>query len=162
MKTFVLKDFLMQSMIAAMYVVLVFIFQVLSFDTIQFRIAEVLLILVFFDKKHFIGLTIGTFIANYLMSPYGLVDALFGTLATVIALTLMMFVSKPKWLSVLFPAFSNAIVIGLMIAIMNQIPFLPIAGWVFLGEAVVMVALGLPLFYYLDRHTHFKEIMGSK
>ena len=161
MKTFVLKDFLMQSMIAAMYVVLVFVFQILSFETIQFRIAEVLLVLIFFDKKSFIGLTIGTFLANYLMSPYGIVDALFGTLATVLALILMMLLSKPKVMSLLFPALTNAVVIGLMISIMNQIPFLPIAFWVFLGEAVVMLVLGLPVYLYLDSNTHFKEMMGS-
>ena len=161
MKNFVLKDFLLQSMIAAMYVVLVFVFQFLSFETVQFRIAEVLLILVFFDKKHFIGLTIGTFVANYLMSPYGLVDALFGTLATIVALVIMILISKPKWLSLLFPAISNAVVIGLMISLMNQIPFLPIAMWVFFGEAVVMLLLGYPLYVYLNKNQHFKEMMGS-
>ena len=161
MKNFVLKDFLLQSMIAAMYVVLVFVFQFLSFETVQFRIAEVLLILVFFNKKHFIGLTIGTFVANYLMSPYGIVDALVGTLATVVALVLMILMSKPKWLSLLFPAISNGIVIGLMISLMNQIPFLPIAMWVFLGEAVVMLLLGYPLYTYLNKNQHFKEMMGS-
>jgi len=148
-------------MIAAMYVVLVFVFQILSFETIQFRIAEVLLVLIFFDKKSFIGLTIGTFLANYLMSPYGIVDALFGTLATVLALILMMLISKPKVMSLLFPALTNAVVIGVMISIMNQIPFLPIAFWVFLGEAVVMLVLGLPVYLYLDSNTHFKEMMGS-
>ena len=161
MKNYVLKDFILQSMIAAIYVVLVFVFQFLSFETVQFRVAEVLLILVFFNKKHAIGLTLGTFVANYLMSPYGIVDALFGTLATVVALTLMIIISKPKLLSLLFPAFSNAIVIGLMISIMNQIPFLPIAMWVFLGEAAVMLVLGYPLYIYLDDNQHFKEIMGS-
>lgn len=161
MKNYVLKDFLLQSMIAAIYVVLVFVFQFLSFETVQFRIAEVLLILVFFNKKHAIGLTLGTFVANYLMSPYGIVDALFGTLATVIALILMIIISKPKLLSLLFPALSNAVVIGLMISIMNQIPFLPIAMWVFLGEAAVMLVLGYPLYIYLNDNQHFKEIMGS-
>ena len=161
MKNYVLKDFLLQSMIAAIYVVLVFVFQFLSFETVQFRIAEVLLILVFFNKKHAIGLTLGTFVANYLMSPYGIVDALFGTLATVVALILMIIISKPKLLSLLFPALSNAVVIGLMISIMNQIPFLPIAMWVFLGEAAVMLVLGYPLYIYLNDNQHFKEIMGS-
>jgi len=160
-KNYVLKDFLLQSMIAAIYVVLVFVFQFLSFETVQFRIAEVLLILVFFNKKHAIGLTLGTFVANYLMSPYGIVDALFGTLATVVALILMIIISKPKLLSLLFPALSNAVVIGLMISIMNQIPFLPIAMWVFLGEAAVMLVLGYPLYIYLNDNQHFKEIMGS-
>ena len=161
MKKFVLKDFIMQSMIAAIYVVLVFVFQFLSFETIQFRIAEFLLILVFFDKKSIVGLLIGTFLANYLMSPYGLIDALFGSLASLLALTLMMIFSRYKVISLIFPAISNAIVIGLMISIMNQIPFVPIALWVFLGEAVVMYAIGYPIYLYLNKNKHFKEMMGS-
>jgi uncharacterized membrane protein len=161
MKNFALKDFIKQSTIASIYVVLVFIFQFLSFETIQFRIAEFLLILVFFDKKSIVGLIIGTFLANYLMSPYGLVDALFGTLASFLALVLMILFSKNKLLSLSFPAFSNALVIGLMIAFMNDIPFLPIAFWVFLGEAVVMYVIGYPLYLYFNKNKHFKEMMES-
>lgn len=161
MKNFKLKDFIMQSMIAAIYVVLVFIFQFLSFETIQFRIAEFLLILVFFDKKSIVGLLIGTFLANYLMSPYGLIDALFGSLASLVAMTLMIVFSRFKFVSLIFPALANAIVIGLMISIMNQIPFIPIALWVFLGEAVVMYVVGYPLYLYLNKDKHFKEMMGS-
>ncbi|MCD4826213.1 MAG: QueT transporter family protein [Acholeplasmataceae bacterium] len=161
MKNFALKDFIMQSMIAAIYVVLVFIFQFLSFETIQFRIAEFLLILVFFDKKSIVGLLIGTFLANYLMSPYGLIDALFGSLASLLALSFMMIFNRYKLISLLFPALANAIVIGLMISIMNQIPFVPIALWVFLGEAVVMYVVGYPVYLYLNKNKHFKEMMGS-
>lgn len=161
MKNFALKDFIKQSSIASIYVVLVFIFQFLSFETIQFRIAEFLLILVFFDKKSIVGLLIGTFLANYLMSPYGLVDALFGTLASFLALVLMMMFSKYKLISLIFPAISNAVVIGLMISLMNDIPFVPIALWVFLGEAVVMYVVGYPLYIYFNKNTHFKEMMGS-
>lgn len=161
MESFLIKDIIRQSMIAAIYVVLVVIFQFLSFESIQFRMAEFLLILVFFDKKSFVGLTIGTFIANYLMSPYGLIDALFGTLATAVALILMMVFQKRVKIALLFPALSNAIIVGLMISVVNHIPFVPIALWVGLGEAAVMYMIGLPIFIYLDRNAHFKEMMRS-
>jgi len=42
MNTYVLKDVLKQTMIAAIYVVLVYVFAFASFGLIQFRIAEVL------------------------------------------------------------------------------------------------------------------------
>ena len=148
MKNFLLKDFIKQSTIASIYVVLVFIFQFLSFESIQFRIAEFLLILVFFDKKSIVGLLIGTFLANYLMSPYGLADALFGTLASLLAMLLMIGFSKHKVIALVFPALSNALVIGLMISLVNHIPFIPIALWVFLGEVVVMYLVGYPIFLY--------------
>lgn len=161
MKNFILQDFIKQSTIASIYVVLVFIFQFLSFETVQFRIAEFLLILVFFDKKSVVGLLVGTFLANYLMSPYGIIDALFGTLASLIAMLLMIGFSKHKLISLLFPALSNALVIGLMVSIVNHIPFIPIALWVFLGEVVVMYLIGYPVFKYLDKNMHFKEMMES-
>ncbi len=161
MQTFTIKDFVKQSTIASIYVVLVIIFQFLSFETLQFRIAEFLLILIFFDKKSFVGLTIGTFIANYLMSPYGLGDALLGTLATVIALVLMLILKKRVKLALILPALSNAIIIGLMISYMNSIPFISIAIWVFIGEALVMYVVGLPIYIYLNQNQHFKEMMSS-
>ncbi|MDY0115275.1 MAG: QueT transporter family protein, partial [Acholeplasmatales bacterium] len=59
---FTIKDLIKQALIAAIYLVLVIIFWEFSFKEIQFRIAEILLILIFFDKKSIIGLTLGVII----------------------------------------------------------------------------------------------------
>jgi uncharacterized membrane protein len=158
MKNSALPVVLQQTMIAASYVVLVFAFQVLSFETVQFRIAEVLLVLMFFNKKSIFGLTIGTFIANWLLSPYGIIDAAFGSLATFIACLLMILLSKHVVLALVSPAISNGLIIGLMIAVMNQIPFLPIFFFVFLGEAVVLYLLGFPLYKVLKKNKDFQEL----
>ena len=64
LQNFTIKDLLRQAIIASLYVVLVLIFHFVSFDAIQFRVAELLLILVFFDKKSVVGLTIGVVISN--------------------------------------------------------------------------------------------------
>lgn len=159
MKALTLKDFIMQSMIAALYVVLVYTFQFLSFEMVQFRIAECLLILVYFNKKHAIGLTFGTFLANYFLSPYGLIDAVFGTLATILALLLMMAFQKPKIISLLFPALTNGVIIGVLIAVTTGLPLFMTVPWIFGGEAVVTLFLGYPLYYMLERNTDFKELM---
>lgn len=149
--------FTTQAMLATVYVVLVYAFQFLSFEKIQFRIAELLIIFVFFDKKSIIGLTIGTFVANWLFSPFGILDALVGSLATIIGLVLLIIFNKHKLVALIFPAISNAIIIGLMISILDQIPFVPIAIWVFIGEAVVLYVLGFPMYKVLKDHPFFIE-----
>ena len=63
-----LKDLIFQALIGAIYVVLVLVLIPISFGQVQFRIAEALLVLVFFNKKNMIGLLLGTFVAN-LFSP---------------------------------------------------------------------------------------------
>lgn len=152
-----LHSFTKQTMIATIYVVLVYVFQFLSFEKIQFRVAELMLILVFFDRKSIIGLVIGTFIANWLMSPFGIIDALVGSLATLIGILLMFLCLKKKFIAILFPAISNALCIGLMIHILDGIPLLPIALFIFLGEAVVLYGLGIPIYYVLKDHPFFIE-----
>ena len=154
------RSIVFQTMIASMYVVLVYIFQFMSFGPLQFRIAEVLLVIVFFDKKSIIGLTLGTFIANWLMSPFGLIDALFGSLATLVALSLMIVFSKKLIISLSMPALANGLIIGAMIAYVEVIPFLPIFFWVFLGEWIVLFLLGLPLFHTLKNNKSFMEFFN--
>ena len=84
MKKINLKDIVIYASVAAIYVVLTWIFGAFSFGPIQLRISEVLVLLCFFNKKYFIPLTLGCLISN-LMSPYSL-DVLFGTVATMISL----------------------------------------------------------------------------
>ncbi|MBE0700355.1 MAG: QueT transporter family protein [Acholeplasmataceae bacterium] len=161
MKHFTLNDLLRQTMIAAIYVVLVLLFQFMSFEKIQFRIAEVLLILVFFDKKSLIGLVIGTFLANWLWSPFGLIDAVIGSFATFAGVILMVAFGRIKVIALIFPALTNGIIIGLMIAYLNQLPFLPIAVWVFAGEAAVLYLIGLPVYSLLKRNRAFIELFET-
>lgn len=162
MKSFQVKDLAFQTMLASIYVVLVFGFSFMSFETIQFRIAEVLLIFVFFDKKSVIGLTLGTFVANWLMSPFGLVDALFGSLATVLSLLAMILLIKHKRIALVMPALFNGLVIGLMLVYFLDLPFLPTFGWIFLGEFVVVMGLGYPLYRVLRKNQAFIEFFNEK
>jgi uncharacterized membrane protein len=157
MKKWDLKDFLLQAMIAAMYYVLVLVFQFLSFEAIQFRIAEVLLILVFFDKKTIVGLTIGTFFANWHYAPAGIVDAVFGSLATVISLGFMILFIKRKWLALIFPVVVNGIYVGLLLVFTLDLPFFINFLLVSFGQAAVLYGLGLPLYYALRKNKGFLE-----
>lgn len=70
--------------IAALYTVLVIIFQFSSFGPVQFRIAEALTILPYFPPAAIPGVTIGCFLSAFLTGAAGL-DMIFGSLATLIA-----------------------------------------------------------------------------
>jgi uncharacterized membrane protein len=158
MKPLRIKDVLRQTMIAAIYVVFVFLFQFMSFEMVQFRIAEVLLILIFFDRRSFWGLSIGTFLANWIMSPFGVIDAAVGTLATMIAFILMAIFRRQSIFALAFPAVTNGLLVGYMVAYLYDFPFLETAAWVFFGEFVVLYVLGLPLYLVLRKNRNFLEL----
>ena len=158
----VLKDLILQTMIAAIYVVLVYVFQFASFGLIQFRIAEVLMILVLFDKKSVIGLTIGCFFANLLGGAI-LLDVIFGTLATTIAAILMIITKKWIWISFLMPAIINGLIVGLLLTYAYDLGMLYITiPSVFIGEFLVLFVIGLPLYRALKDNSHFIELFNQK
>lgn len=156
-----LKLMIWEAMIATIYVALVYAFQFISFGQVQFRIAEALLVLVFFNPKHMIGITIGTFIANFLLSTLGILDPIVGTLATVIALSLMVAFKQKPLLALIFPVIVNAFIVAAMLNYLLDLPYLMTVGWVALGEATVVYAVGYPLYRLLQHNTHFKELMEN-
>jgi uncharacterized membrane protein len=159
MKRQVLNDFLKQSMVASIYVVLVYIFNFASFGLIQFRVAELLMILILFDKKYIIGLTVGCFLANLLNGAI-IIDVIFGTLATTIAGFLMYFTRKKPYISMIFPAVVNGIIVGIILTYGYQLGLLSITiPSVFIGEFGVMYLLGLPIYLALKNNQHFLEII---
>lgn len=154
-----IKNLVINSMIAVIYIILVFVFNFLSFELIQFRVAEFLLILFIFNKKTSYGLLLGTFFANYFLSPFGLIDALFGTLATAFALVLI-YLIKINFLKFLAPSIANGLIIGLMLNYLLELPFLETFFWIFLGELVVMYLIGYPIYIILKKNSHFNSIIN--
>ncbi len=158
---FTIKDIAMQSTIASLYVVLVLALPMISFDQIQARIAEALLVLIFFSNKHMIGLVIGTLIANLIGSPMPL-DWILGTLATAVALLLMMLFKKAWVLStLLIPALINGLIIGVLLSISYtgwDVYFLNLV-WVAAGELLILAVLGIPLKIALDHQPVLKEML---
>ena len=71
------------AVIAALYVVLVVIFNYISFGPIQFRVAEALTILPYFTPAAIPGLFIGCILANVIGGAV-VWDIIFGSIATLI------------------------------------------------------------------------------
>ncbi len=98
------------AVIAAIYVVLVLIFDTFSFGPIQFRIAEMLTIMPYFTPAAIPGLFVGCLIANIIGG--GLIwDIVFGSIATLIGAIGSYLVRKNKWLVPLPPIIANTIIV---------------------------------------------------
>ena len=153
------SDIVANSLIAAIYVVLTLITYPISFLGVQFRFAEILVLLCFFRKDYAIGLVIGCAIAN-IPSAIGFVDVGFGSLATLIACIGIMF-SPRLAIACIFPIVSNAFVVGFELWKFLGEPFWLSTGLVALGETVVMV-VGYILFMVLKRRPRFFESIRAK
>ena len=150
------------ALIAAVYTVLTYIAGLigLSYGQIQFRISEALTVLAAITPAAIPGLTVGCFLGN-LGSPFGLVDILCGTLATLLAAVLSWATRNIKWkgmpvLAPLAPVVCNALVVGAEIAYFlpegfSAMGFLIAALQVGAGEFAVCYGLGLPLLAVLRR-----------
>lgn len=150
------------ALIAALYVGLTFLSSVfgLAYGGVQFRISEALTLLPALFPAAVPGLTLGCIIAN-LTSPFGVVDIVVGASATLLAALVSralrgMRVHGIPLLSALPPVIFNAVFVGAEITFFlpdgaSLTGFLLSAGGVALGEAVVCLALGLPLTVTLER-----------
>lgn len=141
------------AIVAALYAALTLALSFMAYGPVQFRVAEILILLILIDKKYFLGLVLGCAISNA-FSPLGMVDIIVGTTATVVALLFMLFVKKilgdnKKSLIIasLGPVLSNAIFVGAELTIIfKELPFLVNAAYVALGEFVVVTIVGTIIF----------------
>lgn len=155
------------AIIAALYATLTILQNVLlpgsASMAIQFRVAEALTMLAVFTPVAIPGLTLGCVIANLSsLGSLGAYDLIFGSLASLIAASLMYALRKVRWfklpvLSALVPALANGIIVGLEIEVFfipggfHLESFLFTGGCVALGELAVVLLLGLPLAWTIEK-----------
>ena len=138
-----------QAIVASLYVVLTVIVGPFSYMAIQLRISEILILLCFYKKDYFVGLTLCCFIAN-LFSPMILYDITLGLLATVLSLIAIV-KSKNLYIAIIFPILFNGLIVGLELTLAYELPYLVSCLEVALGEAIAMV-LGLMIFKVLEKN----------
>lgn len=144
------------AIVAALYIVLTVLIYPLSFNEIQVRFSEVLLLLCFFDKKYGIGIVVGCAASN-LFSPIPL-DVLFGTVQTIVAVVLIGYL-RPLILSLILTILSMVIV-GLEIAVISSFDmWWLITIQVMAGEAIVLLGIVYPLSFLLKRSKSFMKII---
>ncbi|MCL1881195.1 MAG: QueT transporter family protein [Oscillospiraceae bacterium] len=162
------KDLAIGGVVAAVYVVLT-ILNPFAYGTVQFRVSEILVLLCFYSPKFIMPLIVGTLVANLLGSPFGAFDVVLGTAGTAFAVIPMAKV-KNIWIAGMFPVITNAILVGAMITIFSitelttleeaNRQFLIYAGYVGLGQFVVIICVGVPLFRFgLSKNRRFAELL---
>ena len=146
--------------IAGLYAALTMALVPISFYEFQVRVADALLLLPFFDffgPSAVIGLTIGCVMAN-LLSPFGVVDVVFGSLANLLASSIAWTMGRrSKSASALaVAAMSEAIVVSAIVGYFVLHVFggveltLALVG-ILVGEVVSICGLGIPLCIFISR-----------
>lgn len=155
------------AVIAALYVALTYVSNALglAYGAIQFRLSEILTVLPLFTPAAIPGLTIGCIIAN-ITSPFGIVDILCGSIATLLAalctraLRNIRFRDLPV-LSVIPPVLFNMVIIGLEIWALNGKTaelFFVSALEIGAGQLVMCVLIGLPFARVIKKSGVFEKI----
>lgn len=147
------KKIINVSILAALYIVLCFISAPISFGPIQLRISEILCLLAIEYKWSILSLTLGCFISNLLFGGLGIIDVLFGSLATFIACLLAYRFRNIKTknvnlLSALTIVLINGLIIGIEFGIVYEnISVIPLyIVEVTTSEFVTIIVLGLPIY----------------
>ena len=160
--------------VAALYASMTIVIAPAAYGPIQFRLAEVLCILPFFFPSTALGLFVGCLIAN-LMSPYGLLDIVAGSSASLIAGLVTMRLGRInkdaaliKAVACFPPVIINALFIGAVIAWSTtsggdefRLAFVTYSFQVGLGQFAVMYAIGLPLLIYFPKTHLFKLLFAQ-
>ena len=146
------------ALIAALYTVLTHMQNLIpggsTWGPVQFRASEALCVLAFFTPAAIPGLTVGCLLFNITSGSALPLDFLVGSLASLLAAAVM-------WLTrhftvkgfplpgLMMPAVCNALLVGWELAVYIGGGFWLNAGYVFLGEAAVLLTLGSALYYAL-------------
>lgn len=143
------------AVIAALYVVLVQVFNYWSFGPIQFRIAEALTILPYFTPAAIPGLFLGCIIANLLGGAI-IWDIVFGSIATLIGAVGTYLLRKYKWAVPIPPILANTIIVPFVLkyAYGSEGIFAMFFVTVGAGEIIVCGILGMLLLLALNKYRH--------
>lgn len=147
------------AIIAALYLLLTFALQAISFGAVQFRIAEALMLLPVLTVDAVPGLFIGCLLGNLLGGGVWY-DVLLGSVATLLAAMAVRRLRNRPLLAAAMPTVFNGLIVGPIVylayvrapgeAIQWALLYSSMAT-VALGEVVVCYVLGLPLLKVLRR-----------
>lgn len=154
----------MSAIIAALYIAITMLVMPISFGQVQFRVAEIFNHLVAFNPRYMLGVVLGVFLSNFLMSSVGPLDLIFGVGHTFITLGIFIFICKfvrNIWarlvINTLLFTFTMFI-IAFQLNLVLEFPFWETWLFVAAGEFIVL-AVGAPIMYQLNKRLNFKKII---
>lgn len=143
------------AVIAALYVVLTYVFSAFASGVIQVRVSEALTILPAFTPAAIPGLVIGCLLSNTLTGCV-LLDIIFGSVATLIGALGSYALRRHTWLVPIPPIFSNMIIVPFVLryayGATDAFPFM--IATVGAGEIISCYLLGMLLYGALKKMNH--------
>lgn len=147
------KFWVQAAVIGGVYAVLTVVLAPISYGPMQIRISELLTVLPYFTPAAIPGLFAGCLVSN-MLSPYGIIDLVCGSLASLVAALGSYALRRWPILVPLPPVISNGAIVGAMLyyAYGVNIGLLACMLWVALGELIACYILGYPFLKYMQRH----------
>lgn len=147
------------AVIAGIYASLTVVLAPISYGFMQVRVSEMLTVLPAFTPAAIPGLFIGCLLSN-IISPYGLPDLVFGSLASLLASLASYRLRRYPLLVPLPPVILNGVIIGGMLYFVYgvDIGLLPCILWVSLGQFLACYLLGYPFMRYMKRHERLFDL----
>ncbi|MCS7102526.1 MAG: QueT transporter family protein [Candidatus Korarchaeum sp.] len=140
------------SVFAALYASITVISAPISFYAIQVRVSDSLLALsLLFGLPVVIGTSLGCFIAN-LLGPFGVVDAIGGSLANLVATYIGWKFRKRRALALAQMPFTVSTIVSLYLYKLVNFPFSVTFVYVLFGSIISIVLMGSLLLKLLSRY----------
>lgn len=137
--------------IAAVYIILVFVFQYISFGAVQFRVAEALTLLPMVYPEAMGGIFVGVLLSN-ILGGQGPWDIFGGSLVSLLA-AYVTYRYKGRFIGYASPIVLNALLVSLYLRYILDIPaYWPLVLSIGIGQTVVVVALGIPLLRFVQKN----------
>lgn len=152
------------AIIAALYIAVTMLVAPISFGQVQFRIAELFNHLIVFNPRYMLGVVIGVFISNFLLSSIGPIDLIFGVGHTMITLGILIFICKfvkNIWARLIINTLLftfTMFIIAAQLHIVLEFPFWETWAFVAFGEFVVL-AVSAPMMHALNKRLNFKNLI---
>lgn len=137
------------AIIAAVYAVVTIILAPISFGVFQIRVAEALTVLPILFPEAIWGLFLGCLLSN-IYGGLGLIDIFLGSLTTLIAAWLTYLLRTSPW-AYAPPIVLNGLIVGTYLSFLLHMNILLSIISVSLGEAIAVLALGIPLIRHLRK-----------
>ena len=158
--TYVAQAGMIAAVYAAATLITLLALQGLAWGPVQFRISEAVCVLAVLTPAAVPGLTVGCIIANLMAlaingtGALGMLDVVFGSLATLIGAVGSWHLRRHKWLVCLPPIIANTLIVPWVLRYAYGAPDLIIymIGTVGIGEILAVGVLGNTLLAALDRY----------
>ena len=154
------KFLIQAALLASIYAALTVVLGSFGYGPVQFRIAEALTVLPAVMPAAIPGLFIGCILANW-FGGFGMIDMVFGSIATLLAGFSTYFLRKHRFLLPLPPVLFNAVIVGAYVYLLYDNSYSMGLTMLFIGisELIICYGLGLPLIAFIKNNSVLKRIL---